>query len=207
VDKSQPGEDPSLSFEDGRTRIETLETHALDLHGYRAYLLRVRFQSDELQTRDSAVLRVRATNDEFVGAALAEGWRPHLFIGMNDGCCPGWGGNDRCENQLEDPTISIPLRLGACWWISDHFPGSTASGGDDPQNGDVIRSANPDFPVCLRQLAFLSTDWRSKVPDGYEGRLRGGARLFEIPRPKHLPIGEHVRRGMLYSPKVNRKLR
>jgi hypothetical protein len=204
IDKN-PFEIANLSFDDERTRITTTSCRSLTLHGFEAQLLRLRFESIELGLRDVAVLRVQATNDAFTDAALAEGWRPHLFIGMNDGC-GGFGGNDRCENQLLDAAQSIPARLRAPWWITDHLPGSTARGGDDPENGEIVQSSDPRYPIVLRQVAFLCTSWRSNVNETL--RLYGGARLFETqPSYRHLSTpAETMHRGVVRSPKANQRL-
>lgn len=180
----RPDQDPSLSFEDDRTRIETLSHRTVDLAGYRAELLHVSMTSDELGSSSVAVLRARMKNDQLAEIAEAEGWSPPWFIGVCDGC-GAFGGNHRCENALNDPSTSIPVRLGVRYWVTDHLPASdaetTRSGGrDNLVNGQIVSSREPGVDIRLRQVAFLSTDWRSRVADAI--RLYGGARIFE-----HLP--------------------
>ena len=121
------------------------------------------------------------TNDEFADLALSEGWTPQWFIGVCDGC-GAFGGNHRCECDLE-PTHSIPLRLGARYWVTDHLhradvQGTREGGERDLVNGQLVRSRDSAFPVGLRQVVFLSTGWRSRVADTI--RLWGGARVFEV---------------------------
>ena len=202
VDKEEQHDAP-LAFDDGRTRITTVEQRPHPVHDFEASLLRVSYESADLPSRELAVLRVLADNESFAQAALTEQWRAVCFIGVCDGC-GGFGKNDRCENQFEDPSTSIPLRLNYPWWVTDHLPGSTAQGGDDPQNGDEILSSSPDFGARLTQVAFLSTNWRSNI--GKESRLYGGARLFELIRDD-ATLWEHTARKWVYSPKANRKLR
>jgi hypothetical protein len=206
VHPALPDGDPDMGFEDdGRTAIRTLERDALQVHQFPAHLLSVEFRSRELPTRRVAILRVRAEPQQFVGAAESEGWEPNIFIGTEDGC-GGFGANrGHCFNRLADAESSIPLRLNAVWWIADHFPNSTAAGGADPQDGGVIQSQDPDFPVTLKQLAFLSTKWRSRVSD--QVRLHGGARLFEIVRSKPWSTRYYARYSTMHSPNVNRMLK
>lgn len=129
--------------------------------------------------RSLTVLRAKATNRRLPRHAVSEPWKPDLFIGMNDGC-GAFGRNGTCENQMTGAEDSIPVRVGATWWVTDHLPGSTAEAGSDPKDGEVVSSKGREFPVDLRQVGFLSTKWRSLT----RHRLYGGARIFEIvPRP------------------------
>lgn len=203
VDREGLAGDASLGFDDGRTRIETTEVVRLEVRGFPAALLRVSYRSDQLADNSLAIIRIHTENESFAHAALAEHWQPLYFIGVGDGC-GGFGGNTRCENQLADEESSIPLRLRAPMWIGDHFPGSVISGGEDPQDGDEILSLNPHLPFRLRQLAFLSTLWRSRVSDRV--RLRGGARLFQV-MPDTPTVADFTRRSFLHSPVANEKLK
>jgi hypothetical protein len=185
VDQDRPASpDDQISFEDERTKIETTTSLPQDLEGHQADLLRVSLASDVLSERDVVILRVRMLNEDFAQFALAEGWSADWFIGVCDGC-GAFGGNSRCENALVDPNESIPLRLGSRWWVTDHLPGSdaptTRSGGaTDLANDQAVRPKDLAFDLSLRQIAFLSTDWRSNVAD--TTRLYGGARVFGVER-------------------------
>lgn len=211
VDNGVDPAESSLSFDDGRTEIRTVEQESCELHGFTAQLARVRMRSPELDSEkgaelrpgDLAVLRVRADNEEFAQAAIAEEWWPSYFIGVCDGC--NYGGNSRCENQIHDPESSIPLRLKIPAWITDHLPGSTLKWADDPENGEEIQPAGEELPYSIHQAAFLNTKWRSSFFT--RGRLRGGARLFTL-RPKgKQSAGEFVHFDVLTSPRANRMLR
>src|SRR5437868_5445395 len=59
IDSGTPrdDEDSSLSFEDDRTKIETVNHQTVDLAGHRAELLHVSMASDQLGTSSFAVLR------------------------------------------------------------------------------------------------------------------------------------------------------
>ena len=158
VDQSAPYEDPALDFTDstGRTQINTVDVVDHPVGPFDGYLLSITTESTEIPARKISVLRVRAQNDEFAALALAEGWHPHCVI--------------QC-------------RLKPSWIITDHLPGSTAQGGDDPKNGDVIRSTEPNFGFVAEQVAFLSTGWRGtglRDKGNHLGNLYGGARLFEF---------------------------
>lgn len=176
VDQRAPSsrERVPISFDDERTKIETTETIPIRVGTGRAYLLRCEFHSRELGARTVAILRVRSTNDQFLRLASREGWSPETFVGICDGC-GGFGGNDHCENNF-DPESSLPLKLGARWWVSDHFDRPLAD--LDPQDGATFGDPAGEHPATMTQVAFLSTLWRSKVND--QRRLRGGARIFSI---------------------------
>ena len=184
VDQSAPCEDPALNFTDstGRTQINTVDVVDHPVGPFDGYLLSINTESTEMPARKISVLRVRAQNDEFAALALAEGWHPHCVISVCDGC-NGFGGNTRCESKFSDAATSIQCRLKPSWIITDHLPGSTAQGGDDPKNGDVIRSTEPNFGFVAEQVAFLSTGWRGtglRDKGNHLGNLYGGARLFEF---------------------------
>ena len=211
VDKDVDPGSGELSFDDGRTIIRTIEQEPFDVHGFPGQLARVRMESPELDSGTAAdlrgdvgLLRVQADNEAFALAALEEEWSPSCFIGVCDGC-GAFGGNTRCENQVLNLETSIPVRLRTPWWVTDHLPGSTAHGGDDPANGDEVNSTEPEFPARLRQRAFMSTNWRSRVSENI--RLHGGARLFDVMLKGQVAMADYVRRGILYSPRANRKLR
>ena len=123
-DEPQPQADPRLSFSDERTQIETV-SHERLAGSLPADLLRVRLASDQLSEREVTVARLRMLNEDFATLAWEERWQSQWFIGVCDGC-GGFGGNTRCENDITDPERSIPLRLGARWWVTDHVPGSDA---------------------------------------------------------------------------------
>jgi hypothetical protein len=182
VDAERPGngENAGLRFEDDRTTIQTEAELPSNLGDAEGSLLRVSIKSDRMTERQVAVLRLRMTNEEFAQAALKEGWSPEWFVGVCDGC-GAFGGNTRCECDLE-PEHSIPLRLNARYWVTDHLPrgdvrGTREGGEEDLVNGQLVRSRDETFPIGLRQVAFLSTGWRSRVADTI--RLWGGPRVFE----------------------------
>lgn len=172
VDRVGPeGHDP-IGYRDDETTIVTEEVEPWGDGG------KVRHESSRFGSRSLAVLRVKASNRRLADRAVAEGWEPDLFIGMNDGC-GAFGRNGTCENQMTRAEDSIPVKIGAAWWVTDHLPGSTAAAGSDPKNGEVVSSKGGEFPVDLRQAGFLSTKWRSLT----RHRLYGGARIFELVTP------------------------
>ena len=185
VDAGRPGngENNGLAYHDGRTKITTVREETVEVANGTGSLLFVSIESDQMASRQVVVLRLRMTNEEFAQTALAEGWSPEWFIGVCDGC-GAFGGNSRCESDLE-PEHSIPLRLGVRYWVTDHLPradvqGTREGGEEDLVDGQLVRSRDASFPIGLRQVAFLSTHWRSNVADTI--RLWGGARVFEAER-------------------------
>lgn len=95
---------------------------------------------------------------------------PEWFIGICDGCA-GWGGNSRCENDTEDISASIPIRLNIRYWVTDHFnrdhPPLPLEGDPDPFSMPLPNGST------LRQVAFISNHWRSS-------NSRYGSRVFEV---------------------------
>ena len=91
------------------------------------------------------------------------------------------------ENSVLDPDESIPLRLGVRYWVTDHLPGTNApgsreGGADDLVNDQYLRPHDPRSELRLRQIAFLTSGWRSCLPNAL--RMYGGARLFEAMKPR-----------------------
>ncbi len=122
VDRDLPGSDGDMDlyFDDGRTRVQTVEQRPVESASWeRAALLRVVVTSDRFPIRECAVLRIRSDTEGFCQDALAEDWSPDWFIGICDGCA--FGGNDRCENELDRIEQSIPLRLRVRFWLTDHL--------------------------------------------------------------------------------------
>lgn len=181
-----------LYFKDERTEIVGTGHHLVQFMRAPGLLLRMSMKSHQFEPRNVAVLKLQMTNDEFAASALTEGWHPDWLISVCDGCGMG-GGNQKngsfwCDNHIRDTKTSIPLQLGARYWVTDHIFGMEGgckphrSGGrDDLADGDAVLSANPDQDIRLRQLCFLSTSWRSRSLGNL--RLYGGARVFEIERP------------------------
>jgi hypothetical protein len=123
-----------------------------------------------------AVIRLKMRNEDFAEAAISESWSPDWFIGVCDGCA-GFGRNDRCENETENVSLSIPLRLATRFWVTDHFS-------PDEVNA-LLRSRDPSDPrtlgdgSLLRQRVFLSEDWDSS-------NHRNGTRIFEVSPPRRM---------------------
>jgi hypothetical protein len=179
ADKDQPFDSQSfaLSFDDDdRTMVETVEVVPIASFGVPARLLRVHVASDRFPDRQVAVLRLKIENEDLAILAIAEDWSPEWFIGICDGCA-GYGGNmecdgaSHCENEIEDYGVSIPLRLGVRYWVTDHFSSSAGRFGlpsEEPEGTLDLPSG-----ARLRQVAFLTSHWDSSNFDC-------GSRIFEV---------------------------
>ena len=158
VDMAEPGrEEVALSFEDDRSRIETIDHHALGRGPWEfASLLRVRIGSDLYPNREYAVLRIRGGNEEITQEALAEGWAPDWFIGVRDGC----GG---CFNIIDSPEQSIPVRLGVSFWLTNDLRGY----GLIDENFNRLHEFGHSIPVAGGQRLLEIATWRTWPSSGW----------------------------------------
>lgn len=178
----------SYFFEDrkNKTRISAADEGEANLVGRQGRLISVKWESCSYKPRHYFVWILSSTNDSFTRFALSEGWRPTWFIGVCDSCsfhqCDAGQFGCPCVNMLDNVQTSIPVRLNARYWVTDHIVGATIngsalSGGEDPENGDTVIPEDPDAEISARQVCFLSTLFRGE-PRGTG--FRGGARVFEI---------------------------
>ncbi len=154
VDRDLPGSDGEmeLSFDDGRTKVETIEQREVASDSWEtAALLRVTVTSDRFPVRECAVLRVKSDNERFCQDALAEEWSPEWFIGIRDGCRMFFERNP-CWNVIDSVEDSIPLRLRVNFWLTDHFP----------------------------NYSLTDEEWRRLHPFGHSIPVIGGRRLREL---------------------------
>jgi hypothetical protein len=205
ADEQPQVERGDVAFEDDHTKISVFGADEVWVQDHPADLIGLRFSSRTLPTTTTAILRVHLPFDDLVSLAAEEGWQPHIFLGVQDSCGAFGTRQGRCINDLSQGEKSAPLRLRPAWYVADHLPGSSAGGGADPQDGDVVKW--PGSPVALKQMAFLSSAFRSRVSD--KVRLRGGARLFSVEYSPDGKLGARdlARISMLNSPKANAKLR
>lgn len=181
----------NLDDNDWQAQIQSRDLGYASLKGSPGRLLLVRWRSERFAERTCVVWFLSVKNDWFARAALADGWSPTWFIGVCDGCPwshsePGELGHP-CVNHLGDLESSIPIRLNARYWVTDHLDGAVygvgpPSQGENPMNGDVIVPQSPEAHCVLRQVCFLSSEFCG--PSAVTG-LHGGARVFAVePRRK-----------------------
>jgi hypothetical protein len=159
VDRDQPadGDDLSLEFDDGRTRVETIEERTVDSETRdMAALLRIRLRSDRFPVREYAVLRICGDNEAICQESLSEGWAPDWFIGVRDGC----GG---CFNIIDSPERSIPLRLGVSFWLTNDLGGYGLT--DDHFNR--LHGFGHSIPVPGGQRLLEVAAWRTWPSSGW----------------------------------------
>lgn len=178
----------SFNFEDGEneTTISAADLGEANLVDRQGRLVSVKWESGLYKPRHSVVWVLSSTNDWFTHFALSEGWRPAWFIGVCDSCsfhqCDDGQFGCPCVNMLDNVQTSIPVRLNARYWVTDHIIGATINGsplegGEDPGNGDIVIPEDPDARITVRQICFLSTLFRGEPR---RTGFRGGARVFEI---------------------------
>ena len=192
VEKASPLEN-RIEFEDQHSRVETGVFHPLQLGRLPAAMLKLVVRSDRFPKRTIAVLRVKASNEEFAKAALAEEWSPTWFVGVRDGCA--FGGNWRCENEVRDFKVSIPLRLGVRFWVTDHLAGIQLLDKDRHRIRPHRKSVSAAGGRELRQLAawrrWPGTNYGSdRWVTLYElGKMESVERLNQTKRPEQLANG------------------
>jgi len=144
VDKENPHGNPGLDYQDGRTEVKQWHRKRLSIGPYDAWHLKLIVRSDRYAERNVAVLRIKATNDEFTELALAEDWKTHCLITVLDGCT-GYGGqpNNRCEVDLTGKRRTNLLDLKPDWLITDHFNGPGPWLWHDLEAGEVIEPDDP----------------------------------------------------------------
>jgi hypothetical protein len=170
VDRAPPA---TLSFQDAHTTIAG-QSQSGSVAGLPATFMDVTVTSDRYANRTLKVAYIQAENTDVGLLTFSEQWAPDTFIGVTDGC--RFGGNLSCVNNLSRLDLS-PAQAAAVklpkWWITDHFVNHEPF--DELRDGDVVRSADPLFPVAFHKLALLSGDF------GRYGRgaIRG-ATIFEV---------------------------
>ncbi len=179
VDRQTPLNRPGLDYDDGRTQITRWDAESLSIGGHHAWFLKLIVRSDRYAERNVAVLRIRATNDEFTELALAEDWKTHCLITVLDGCL-NFGGQpgNRCENDITGNRRTNLLKLNPDWLITDHFKRSQLVQGEVPETGDVIEPDDPKhYGLRFKHACALATPrW-----PGAEQRDRDRyVRLYEV---------------------------
>ena len=185
LDKEHPKRDPSpFGFRsDGHSAVEMVgEKEYTELFDCRTELQLVRVESLEFGDRLATVLRIEIENERFAEAAFAEEWKADWFVGVCDGCA--FGGNSRCENQIWDPSNSIPLRLGARYWVTDHFePERGWSLGGDLSLWDGSEAAPPLNERLRRRHSWRRWPRSDGQPSGRWRQYDNWVHLFEVLNP------------------------
>ncbi|MFH0826170.1 MAG: hypothetical protein V2B18_25745, partial [Pseudomonadota bacterium] len=185
IDKEDPfdRDDPTLTLNDGRTRIETKAAGRIKVDNRRGYQFDIIWQSLDspdwmtVRERHLMVLYVIADWRWFAVHQHNVGWVPDTFIGVCDGC--SFGGNPECVNPLTThglPHFVLRDTPVSKYYITDHFKNAKPVG--NLRDGDSIYSMDDRFPYRFKKLALLGSDWGLY---GRAGEMRG-ATLFELER-------------------------
>ena len=176
---------PDPEFSDPATTIETLSSEPVQASGIAMRLSRVRYTSDQFGAREIVGLTIKADNRAVQPIWHREGWIPHIFIGVCDGCRYGGNPPEACVNRLDVPP-GVPLAEAAAvqvprWWVTDHFRDNKPFNELGP--GALVESTDDRFPFKFRKLGLLSSEWGR-----YGGTVLPGATLFEVVRGDGSPI-------------------
>lgn len=179
VDKGHPWRDPRLRFDDGRTCVRLCEMDRFVIGSHRAWLQLLTVSCDRYDDRKVAVLRIRATNDQFTQLALAEEWKTHLLITTLDGCT-GYGGqpNNQCEVDTTGDGPENLRKLEPDWLVTDHFDGPRPWLPRDLAPGNFYKPLAPhNYPLRFKHAGVLATP---KWPGAGQGDRERYVRLYEV---------------------------
>lgn len=187
VDREEPAMhgDTTLNFADERTTISTARHEPVRVAGLDANVLELVLRSDRLRPRRNVIVRINATNETIVGAALSEAWRPTWVVSVCDGCAM-WGKNALCESDLGNPLSAIRSGLGPTFWVSDHFPGCDARSkqGQELVDGEFVDALDACVDTRLEQICKVGESWRSSnVTEDLAGQVDYigiGARVLHV---------------------------
>ena len=184
VDKQTSVNTPVLDFRDANTRIVEESREMLWIDRREAILLKLTMRSDRYPERKVAVLRIRASNDQFTRLALDEDWKTHCLITVCDGC--RFGGNDgRCENDISGNRRTNLLHLRPDWLVTDHLQYGHLGPWLVPREGQFIEPRNTArFDLRFRHVARLTTPQRPMLFDDNRDRH---VHLFDVMPTKYRP--------------------
>ena len=175
VDKQTSVNRPGLDFRDANTQVDEWDREIVRIDRHQAILLKLTLRSDRYPERNVAVLRIRATNNQFTKLAQAEDWKTHCLITVCDGCA--FGGNRHCENDISGRRQTNLLKLRPDWLITDHFRRGIHGTDPVPQDGQFLKPDDPiRFGLRFRHVGPLTTPPRP-IP-GEDNRDRY-VRLYE----------------------------